>query len=80
MIQTNRLKYFIFFQAGLNFALSRKIIKIYNDIARKLENVNVNVNSTMIQFSRKNPILAQKFYFVQKTTKRQSLKFSKVKF
>ena len=37
----HRLKYFIFFQSVLNFLLSRKIIMIYNDIARKHGNTAV---------------------------------------
>ena len=41
MIETRRLKNVIFLQTILSFVLSRKIIKIYNDIARKHENVTV---------------------------------------
>ena len=40
MIETRRLKnVVIFIQTILSFALSRKIINIYNDIARKHENI-----------------------------------------
>ena len=41
MIETRRLKNVIFIQTILSFVLSRKIINIYNDIARKYENVIV---------------------------------------
>ena len=42
MIETHRLKnVVIFFQTILSFVLSRKIINIYNDIARKYGNVLV---------------------------------------
>ena len=42
MIETRRLRnVVIFMQAILSFVLSRKIINIYNDIARKYENVTV---------------------------------------
>ena len=41
MIETRRLKNVIFIQTILSFALSRKIINIYNDIARKYGNVTV---------------------------------------
>ena len=42
MIETRRLKIVvIFIQAVLSFVLSRKIINIYNDIARKYGNVTV---------------------------------------
>ena len=42
MIETRRLKnVVIFIQTILNFVLSRKIINIYNDIARKYGNVTV---------------------------------------
>ena len=41
MIETRRLKNVIFLQSILSFVLSRKIIKIYNDIARKHGNVTV---------------------------------------
>ena len=41
MIETRRLKNVIFFQAILSFVLSRKIIKIYNDIAQKHGNDTV---------------------------------------
>ena len=42
MIETRRLKnVVIFVQTILSFVLSRKIINIYNDIARKYENVTV---------------------------------------
>ena len=42
MIETRRLKnVVIFIQAILSFVLSRKIINIFNDIARKYENVTV---------------------------------------
>ena len=42
MIETRRLKnVVIFFQTILCFVLSRKIINIYNDIARKHGNVTV---------------------------------------
>ena len=39
MIETPRLKNVIFIQTILSFVLSRKIINIYNDIARKYGNV-----------------------------------------
>ena len=39
MIETRRLKNVIFIQTILSFVLSRKIINIYNDIARKHENI-----------------------------------------
>ena len=42
MIETRRLKNdFIFFQTILSFVLSRNIINIYNDIARKYGNIKV---------------------------------------
>ena len=42
MIKTRRLKnVVIFFQAILSFVLSRRIVKIYNDIAPKHGNVTV---------------------------------------
>ena len=42
MIETRRLKnVVIFIQTILSFVLSRKIINIYNDIARKYRNFNV---------------------------------------
>ena len=42
MLETHRLKnVVIFLQSILHFILSRKIIKIYNDIARKHGNVTV---------------------------------------
>ena len=42
MIETPRLKnVVIFFQTILSFVLSRKIINIYNDIARKYGNIIV---------------------------------------
>ena len=42
MIETRRLKsVVIFIQTILNFVLSRKVINIYNDIARKYANVTV---------------------------------------
>ena len=42
MIETRRLKnVVIFIQTILSFVLSRKIINIYNDIARKYGNVTV---------------------------------------
>ena len=42
MIETRRLKnVVIFFQSILSFVLSRKIINIYNDIARKYGNITV---------------------------------------
>ena len=41
MIETRRLKNVIFIQTILSFVLSRKIINIYNDIARKYGNVTV---------------------------------------
>ena len=41
MIETRRLKNVIFVQTILSFVLSRKIINIYNDIARKYGNVTV---------------------------------------
>ena len=42
MTETRRLKnVVIFLQSILSFVLSRKIIKIYNDIARKHGNVTV---------------------------------------
>ena len=41
MIETHRLKNVIFIQTILSFVLSRKIINIYNNIARKYGNVTV---------------------------------------
>ena len=42
MIETRRLKNdVIFFQTILSFVLSRNIINIYNDIARKYGNIKV---------------------------------------
>ena len=42
MIETRHLKnVVIFIQAILSFVLSRKVINIYNDIARKYGNVTV---------------------------------------
>ena len=41
MIETRRLKNVIFVQTILSFVLSRKIINISNDIARKYGNVTV---------------------------------------
>ena len=41
MIETRHLKNVIFIQIILSFALSRKIINIYNDIAQKYGNVTV---------------------------------------
>ena len=41
MIVTRRLKNVIFFQTILCFVLSREIINIYNDLARKHGNVTV---------------------------------------
>ena len=42
MIETQRLKnVLIFIQTILSFVLSRKIINIYNDIARKYGNITV---------------------------------------
>ena len=41
MIEMHCLKNVIFIQAILSFVLSRKIINIYNDIARKYGNVTV---------------------------------------
>ena len=42
MIETSRLKnVMIFIQTILSFVLSRKIINIYNDIARKYGNATV---------------------------------------
>ena len=42
MIETRRLKnVVVFFQSVLSFVLSRKIINIYNDIARKYGNITV---------------------------------------
>ena len=41
MIETHLLKNVIFIQAILSFVLSRKIINIYNNIARKYGNVTV---------------------------------------
>ena len=44
MIETHRLKnVVIFIQTILSFVLSRKIINIYNDIARKYGNVTCKV-------------------------------------
>ena len=46
MIETRRVKYVvIFIQTILSFGLSKKIINIYNDIARKYGNVTVNKNT-----------------------------------
>ena len=42
MIETRRLKNVIFTQTILGFVPSRKVINIYNDIARKYGNVTVN--------------------------------------
>ena len=39
MIETRRLNVVIFFQTILSFVLSRNIINIYNDIARKYKKV-----------------------------------------
>ena len=39
MIEMHRLKNVIFFQLISSFVLSRKLINIHNDIARKLGNV-----------------------------------------
>ena len=41
MIETRRLNVVIFFQTILSFVLSRNIINIYNDIARKYGNAIV---------------------------------------
>ena len=41
MIEMRRLKNVIFTQTILGFVLSRKVINIYNDIARKYGNVTV---------------------------------------
>ena len=41
MFETRRLKNFVIFIETLSFVLSRKIINIYNDIARKYGNVTV---------------------------------------
>ena len=41
IIETCRLKIVIFIQTILSFVVSRKIINIYNDIARKYGNVTV---------------------------------------
>ena len=41
MIETYRLKNVIFIQTISNFVLSRKIINVYNDIAREYRNVTV---------------------------------------
>ena len=41
MIETCCLKNVIFIQTILSFVLSRKIVNIYNDIARKYVNVTV---------------------------------------
>ena len=42
IIETRRLKnVVVFFQTILSFVLSRKIINIYNDIARKYGNITV---------------------------------------
>ena len=41
MIETRLLKNVMFFQTILSFVLARKIINIYNDIARKYGNVTV---------------------------------------
>ena len=41
MIETRRLKNVIFIQKILSFVLSRKIIDIYNDVARKYRNFTV---------------------------------------
>ena len=50
MIETRRLKnVIIFVQTILSFVLSRKIINIYNDIARKYENVIVNFNQIFLK-------------------------------
>ena len=43
MIETPRLKNVIFIQTILSLALSRKIINIYNDIARKYGNATVSI-------------------------------------
>ena len=42
MIETRRLKNIIFFQRILSFVLCRKLINIYNDLARKHGNFMVN--------------------------------------
>ena len=41
MTEMHRLKNVIFFQTIISFVLSRKIINIYNDLARKHGNVTV---------------------------------------
>ena len=48
MIETHHLKNVVIILQGiLSFVLSRKIIKMYNDIARKHGNVTVNIFENM---------------------------------
>ena len=55
MIETRCLKnVVIFIQTILSFVLSRKIINIYNDIARKYGNVTVNNFYGFIRFTSKD--------------------------
>ena len=49
MIETRRLKnVVIFIQTILSFVLSRKIINIYNGIARKYRNVTFNIRLSVL--------------------------------
>ena len=57
MTETRRLKnVVIFFQTILGFVLSRKIVNIYNDIARKYKNgiiKHVKVNVKIVASAKK---------------------------
>ena len=61
MIETRRLKnVVIFVQTILSFVLSRKIINIYNDIARKYENVTVkDFRKSIISMNTRQNILKE---------------------
>ena len=53
MIETRRLKnVVIFVQTILSFVLSRKIINICNDIARKYENVTVKDTTNKRKYNK----------------------------
>ena len=58
MIETRRLKNVIFIQTILSFVLSRKIINIYNDIARKYGNVKINNKISIIKIITEHGITA----------------------
>ena len=54
MIETFRLKNVaIFLQTILSFVLPRKIINVYNDLARKYGNVTVKIFANMKNYSTK---------------------------